>query len=55
VPVRDAKVEWATEPGKPTTITFAPVRSDRIRLELTSSAPGTAQGFLGVSEATVGR
>ncbi|RAS70838.1 beta-galactosidase [Lentzea atacamensis] len=55
VPVRDAKVEWATEPGKPTSITFAPVRSDRIRLELASSAPGTAQGFLGVSEATVGR
>lgn len=55
VPVRDAKVEWATEPGKPTTITFAPVRSDRIRLELTSSAPGTTRGFLGISQASVGR
>ncbi|WP_330276108.1 DUF4982 domain-containing protein [Lentzea sp. NBC_00516] len=53
VPVRDAKVEWPA--GKPASITFTPVRSDRIRLDLTSSAPGTTQGFLAVSEATVGR
>ncbi|MDX8148776.1 glycoside hydrolase family 2 TIM barrel-domain containing protein [Lentzea sp. BCCO 10_0061] len=53
VPVRDAKVEWPD--GQPASITFTPVRSDRIRLDLTSSAPGTAQGFLAVSEATVGR
>ncbi|MFJ8962367.1 glycoside hydrolase family 2 TIM barrel-domain containing protein [Lentzea sp. NPDC102401] len=53
VPVRDAKVEWPA--GRPASITFTPVRSDRIRLDLTSSAPGTAQGFLAVSEATVGR
>ncbi len=51
VPVRDAKIDW----GSPVSVTFAPVRTDRIRLELTSSAPGTTHGFLGVSEATVGR
>ncbi len=53
VPVRDAKVEWPA--GKPARITFTAVRSDRIRLDLTSSAPGTPQGFLAISEATVGR
>jgi beta-galactosidase len=53
VPVRDAKVEWP--PGQPARITFTAVRGDRLRLDLTSSAPGTSQGFLAISEATVGR
>jgi beta-galactosidase len=35
-------------------ITFAAVRTDRLRLDLTSSAPGTTNGFLGISQATVG-
>ena len=50
VPVRDAKIEW----GSAVSITFAPVRTDRLRLDLTSSAPGTTHGFLGISQATVG-
>ncbi len=50
VPVRDAKIEW----GSAVNITFAPVRTDRLRLDLTSSAPGTTQGFLGISQASVG-
>jgi beta-galactosidase len=51
VPVRDAKVEW----GDSASITFSPVRTDRLRLDLTSSAPGTTHGFLGISQASVGR
>ncbi|MDT7787929.1 MAG: beta-galactosidase, partial [Pseudonocardiales bacterium] len=52
VPVRDAKVGWT---GNNLSVSFASVRIDRLRLELTSSAPGTTRGFLGISEATVGR
>ncbi|MGW6929242.1 glycoside hydrolase family 2 TIM barrel-domain containing protein [Lentzea sp. NPDC054927] len=51
VPVRDAKIDW----GGSASITFAPVRTDRLRLDLTSSAPGTNHGFLGISQASVGR
>ncbi|MDX8035713.1 glycoside hydrolase family 2 TIM barrel-domain containing protein [Lentzea sp. BCCO 10_0856] len=51
VPVRDAKIDW----GGSVSITFAPVRSDRLRLDLTSSAPGTDHGFIGISQASVGR
>ncbi|MGP3981689.1 glycoside hydrolase family 2 TIM barrel-domain containing protein [Streptomyces sp. KR80] len=55
VPVRNARVEWATESGKPTKVTFAPVSTSRIRLDLTSRAPGTTRGFLGIAEVAVGR
>jgi beta-galactosidase len=55
VPVRNARVEWATESGRSTRITFAPVSTSRIRLDLTSRAPGTTGGFLGIAEAAVGR
>ncbi|MGO1056294.1 glycoside hydrolase family 2 TIM barrel-domain containing protein [Crossiella sp. CA198] len=55
VPVRDAKISWATGSGQPTRITFGPVRTSRIRLDLTSRAPGTAHGFLRIAELTAGR
>ncbi|MGW0519224.1 glycoside hydrolase family 2 TIM barrel-domain containing protein [Crossiella sp. NPDC003009] len=55
VPVRDAKITWATESGQPTRITFGPVRTSRIRLDLTSRAPGTAHGFLRIAELAVER
>jgi beta-galactosidase len=35
------------------TITFDPVRTTRLRLDMTSSAPGTSTGFLGISELRV--
>ena len=46
--VRDQRVTW----GGPTTIAFDPVRTDRIRLTMTSPTPGTATGFLRISELT---
>ena len=55
VPVRDARVEWATESGRPTRVTFTPVSTGRVRLDLTSRAPGTTRGFLGITEAAAGR
>ncbi|SDJ01506.1 beta-galactosidase [Lentzea albidocapillata subsp. violacea] len=53
VPARDVKVDWSG--GTTANITFAAVRGDRIRLDLTSSAPGTTHGFLGISQASAGR
>ncbi|KJK48452.1 beta-galactosidase, partial [Lentzea aerocolonigenes] len=52
VPVRDAKVQWS---GNDVSIGFTPLSSERLRLDLTSAAPGTDHGFLGVSEAVAGR
>jgi beta-galactosidase len=50
-PVSNARIQWATESGKPTKVTFTPVSTGRIRLDLTSRSPGTARGFLGITEA----
>ncbi len=47
VPVGNARVEWATQSGRPTKVTFTPVSTGRVRLDLTSRAPGTTRGFLG--------
>ncbi|WP_435838386.1 hypothetical protein [Streptomyces antimycoticus] len=44
VPVHGASVEWATASGTPTVITFDPVRTSRLRLDLTSGHPGAADG-----------
>ncbi|MBP2479593.1 beta-galactosidase [Crossiella equi] len=55
VPVRNQQITWATQSGQPTRITFDRVRTDRIRLELTSRAPGTGHGFLRIAELTTGR
>jgi beta-galactosidase len=54
VPVRDARIEWATGSNQPTRVTFAPVRTSQIRLDMTSRAPGTATGFLQIAELTYG-
>ena len=53
VPVRDASIAWADASGRPTVITFAPVRSARVRLEMTSRTPGAAGGALRISDLTV--
>jgi beta-galactosidase len=55
VPAQHVQVSWATAAGQPTSITFDPVTSSRLRLDLRSAAPQTAAGFLGVAElATAG-
>lgn len=43
-PVRGAEVTWAEASGKPTVVTFDPVRTSRLRLDLVSRYPGEARG-----------
>jgi beta-galactosidase len=52
VPVRNLAVTWATASNQPTSITFDPVTTTRVRLTMTSSAPGTGGGFLAIAELT---
>ncbi|MFI0941308.1 glycoside hydrolase family 2 TIM barrel-domain containing protein [Streptomyces sp. NPDC021020] len=53
VPVAAPSVTWATESGARTTVSFTPVHTSRIRLDLTSAAPGTADGAQRITELTV--
>ncbi|KJK34566.1 beta-galactosidase, partial [Lentzea aerocolonigenes] len=55
VPVGDPRIEWAPGPGQPTRIAFTPVSTGRLRLDLTSRAPRTTTGFLGIAEMSVVR
>ncbi|HZB31937.1 MAG TPA: glycoside hydrolase family 2 TIM barrel-domain containing protein [Streptosporangiaceae bacterium] len=55
VPVRNLRVDKATASNQPTTLTFDPVRTTKMRLDLTSPAPGTSTGFLRIAELTVGQ
>jgi beta-galactosidase len=50
VPVANQRVTWATASGQPSSIAFDPVTTTQVRLEMTSSAPGTAAGFLRIAE-----
>jgi beta-galactosidase len=50
VPVTNPVITWATASNQPTTITFDPVRSTRIKLDLTSRSPNTATGFIQIAE-----
>ncbi|MFF7653366.1 glycoside hydrolase family 2 TIM barrel-domain containing protein, partial [Streptomyces sp. NPDC007983] len=43
-PVRGAEVTWADASGEPTVVTFDPVRTSRLRLDLVSRYPGEARG-----------
>lgn len=54
VPVRHLKITWATASNRPTTVTFDPVRTTSVRLDLTSRAPGTPEGFLQIAELGTG-
>jgi beta-galactosidase len=47
--------EWAPGSGQPARGTFTPVSTSRIRVELTSRAPGLTSGFLGIAEMSAGR
>ncbi|SEP73147.1 beta-galactosidase [Streptomyces sp. yr375] len=49
VPVTGTAVAWATASDTPTALTFDPVRGSRLRLKLTSGAPGTTQGALRIT------
>jgi beta-galactosidase len=53
VPVRHPQITWATASNQPTTITFDPVHTTSVRLDLRSAAPGTPQGFLQIAELQV--
>ena len=53
VPVRNLTISRATASNQPTTLTFTPVRSTQVRLDMTSAAPGTAAGFLQIVELQV--
>jgi beta-galactosidase len=53
VPVSAQQVQFATASDQPTTITFDPVSTTGVRLELTSPAPDTSTGFLQITELQV--
>jgi beta-galactosidase len=52
VPVNKLSVNWATVSDGPTTITFDAVDTTDIRLTMISATPGTAAGFLRISQLT---
>ncbi|WP_064273295.1 glycoside hydrolase family 2 TIM barrel-domain containing protein [Streptomyces sp. RTd22] len=43
-PVRNAHITWAEASDTPTVVTFDPVRTSRLRLDLVSAHPGAADG-----------
>ena len=49
VPVTGAVVDRATASDAPTVVTFDPVRGSRLRLTLTSGAPGEVRGAVRIS------
>jgi beta-galactosidase len=50
VPVPNVQIDWATAPGQPTTLTFDPVTTLRVRITMTSPSPGTSAGFLAIAD-----
>jgi beta-galactosidase len=53
VPVERPAVDAATDSDAPTVLTFDPVRGSRVRLALTSSAPGETAGAVRISRLDV--
>jgi hypothetical protein len=51
--VRNLKIDWAAASNEATTFAFDPVRTQTVRLTMTSRAPGTASGFLQIAELEV--
>ena len=47
---RNSATTAPTASNQPTTLTFDPVHSAQVRLDMTSPAPGTAAGFLQIVE-----
>jgi beta-galactosidase len=52
-PVSNPHVERATASGQPTVVTFDPISTTRLRLDLTSAHPKAGDGFLAISELEV--
>jgi beta-galactosidase len=50
VQVNDADITWATEMDQATIVTFDPVATTQLRLDMTSKSPGTVNGFLRIME-----
>jgi beta-galactosidase len=50
VPVANPHIDWATASNQPTTITFDPVTTTRIKLDMTSPFPNASNGFLQIAE-----
>ena len=53
VPVSNAEIQWASASNAATVITFDPVATSSLRLDLTSRAPWTSTGFLQIAELEV--
>jgi beta-galactosidase len=54
VPVRDQHVQFAPGSDAPSSITFSPVTTTQVKLDMTSSSPGSATtGNLTISELQV--
>ncbi|GAB7106296.1 glycoside hydrolase family 2 TIM barrel-domain containing protein [Streptomyces phaeofaciens JCM 4814] len=53
VPVTGAAIDWAATSDAPTVLTFDAVRGSRLRLTLTSGAPGTVPGAVRISRLEV--
>jgi beta-galactosidase len=53
IPVNSQQTHLATASDQPTTISFDPVSTTAIRLDLTSPAPNTSTGFLQITELQV--
>jgi beta-galactosidase len=51
--VSNPHVQLATASGQPTVVTFDPVSTTRLRLDLTSAHPKAGDGFLAISELEV--
>jgi beta-galactosidase len=49
-PVSNQSVTWATASGQPSAISFDPVSTTQVRLEMTSPTPGTSAGFIRIAE-----
>jgi beta-galactosidase len=54
VPVANPRITWAAGSDQPTRVTFDPVSTTALRLDLDSSHPGAGNGFLQIAELTAG-
>jgi beta-galactosidase len=53
VPANNAAVTWATTSNEPSTITFDPVVTTKIKLDLVSQFPGASNGHIQIAELQV--
>ena len=53
VPVKNLTVTAATASNQPSTLSFDPVNTNQVRVEMTSPSPGTSTGFMQITELEV--